>query len=75
MRFPKQCKDILVYVPLAAGFVKLMIGVWLDAAILLAVVIINGFWASFSKQLRDGQVEPIQTEAFHDRIGQARGSE
>lgn len=28
------------------------------------------FWASFRKQLRDGQLEPIQTEAFHDRIGQ-----
>ena len=43
VRFPKQCKDILVYVPLAAGFVKLMMGVWLDAAIILGVVIINGF--------------------------------
>ena len=41
MRFPKQCKNILVYVLLVTLFVKLMIGVWLDAAIILGVVTIN----------------------------------
>src|SRR5262245_36133052 len=41
MRFLKQLNNVLVYVLLAAGFVKLMIGLWLDAAIILGVVVIN----------------------------------
>jgi magnesium-transporting ATPase (P-type) len=40
-RLLKQLNNILVYVLLAAGFVKLMAGLWLDAAIILAVVVIN----------------------------------
>lgn len=42
MRFLLQFNNILVYVLLAAGFVKLMVGLWLDAAIILGVVVING---------------------------------
>jgi magnesium-transporting ATPase (P-type) len=41
MRFLSQFNNILVYVLLAAGFIKLMVGLWLDAAIILGVVIIN----------------------------------
>jgi magnesium-transporting ATPase (P-type) len=41
MRFLMQFNYILVYVLLAAGFVKLMVGLWLDAAIILGVVVIN----------------------------------
>src|SRR5262252_3342648 len=41
MRFLSQFSNILVYVLLAAGFIKLMVGLWLDAAIILGVVIIN----------------------------------
>jgi magnesium-transporting ATPase (P-type) len=41
MRFLSQFNNVLVYVLLAAGFVKLMVGLWLDAAIILGVVIIN----------------------------------
>jgi magnesium-transporting ATPase (P-type) len=41
MRFLAQLNNILVYVLLAAGFVKLMVGLWLDAAVILGVVIIN----------------------------------
>jgi magnesium-transporting ATPase (P-type) len=41
MRFLLQFNNILVYVLLAAGFVKLMVGLWLDAAIILGVVVIN----------------------------------
>jgi calcium-translocating P-type ATPase len=41
IRFLSQFNNILVYVLLAAGFVKLMVGLWLDAAIILGVVIIN----------------------------------
>jgi magnesium-transporting ATPase (P-type) len=40
-RFLAQLNNILVYVLLAAGFVKLMVGLWLDAVVILGVVIIN----------------------------------
>ncbi len=42
IRFLLQFNNILVYVLLGAGFVKLMVGLWLDAAIILGVVVING---------------------------------
>jgi magnesium-transporting ATPase (P-type) len=41
IRFLKQFDNILVYVLLGAGFIKLMVGLWLDAAIILGVVVIN----------------------------------
>jgi P-type E1-E2 ATPase len=41
MRFFMQLNNVLVYVLLAAGFVKIMTGLWLDAAIILGVVFIN----------------------------------
>ncbi len=41
MRFSAQLNNILVYVLLAAGFVKLMVGLWLDAGVILGVVVIN----------------------------------
>ncbi|WP_283807960.1 HAD-IC family P-type ATPase [Bradyrhizobium macuxiense] len=36
-----QFNNILVYVLLAAGFTKLMLNLWVDAAIILAVVVLN----------------------------------
>ena len=41
MRFLLQFNNVLVYVLLAAGFIKLMAGLWLDASIILAVVVLN----------------------------------
>ncbi len=41
MRFLAQFNNILVYVLLGAGFVKLMLNLWVDAGIILAVVILN----------------------------------
>ncbi len=41
MRFLQQFDNILVYILLAAGFVKLMLGLWLDASIITGVVVIN----------------------------------
>jgi magnesium-transporting ATPase (P-type) len=41
MRFLHQFDNILVYILLAAGFVKLMLGLWLDASIITGVVILN----------------------------------
>ena len=37
-----QFNNILVYVLLGAGFTKLMLSLWIDAAIILGVVMLNG---------------------------------
>src|SRR5215470_16988140 len=42
MRFISQFNNVLVYVLLGAGFIKLMLGLWIDASIILGVVILNG---------------------------------
>ncbi len=42
MRFLLQFKNVLVYVLLGAGFIKAMMGLWLDASVILGVVILNG---------------------------------
>ncbi|MGH9746367.1 MAG: HAD-IC family P-type ATPase [Candidatus Acidiferrales bacterium] len=42
MRFLLQFNNVLVYVLLAAGFIKLMMGLWVDSSIILGVVVING---------------------------------
>src|SRR5262249_52617317 len=39
MRFLLQFHNILVYVLLAAGFTKLMLGLWVDASVIFGVVI------------------------------------
>src|SRR5215475_4097697 len=41
MRFLSQFNNILIYVLLAAGFIKLMLNLWVDAGIIFAVVILN----------------------------------
>src|SRR5215470_2238968 len=41
LRFVSQLNNILVYVLLGAGFVKLMLGLWVDGVIILGVVLIN----------------------------------
>src|SRR5215813_14014109 len=53
VRFLAQFQNVLVYVLLAAGFVKLMLGLWLDSAVILGVVIINAL-LSF---LQEGKAE------------------
>src|SRR5215467_14645705 len=40
-RFFSHFNNVLVYVLLAAGFTKLMMSVWIDAAIIFAVVVLN----------------------------------
>ena len=49
MRFLAQLNNVLVYVLLAAAFVKLMVGLWLDAAVILGVVIINALLGFFQE--------------------------
>src|SRR6516165_6278635 len=41
MRFVAQFNNILVYVLLGAGFTKLMLSLWVDAAIIFGVVVLN----------------------------------
>ncbi len=41
MRFLSQLNNVLVYVLLGAGFIKLMLNLWVDAAIIFGVVILN----------------------------------
>jgi magnesium-transporting ATPase (P-type) len=41
-RFMLQFNNVLVYVLLGAGFTKLMLNLWIDAAIILGVVLLNG---------------------------------
>src|SRR5262244_2501091 len=41
MRFISQFNNILVYVLLGAGFIKLMLNLWVDAGIIFGVVILN----------------------------------
>ena len=40
-RFLSQLNNILVYILLGAGFVKLMLGLWVDAAVIFGVVVLN----------------------------------
>ena len=41
VRFIAQFNNILVYVLLGAGFIKLMLNLWIDASIILSVVFLN----------------------------------
>src|SRR5262245_26417922 len=41
MRFLAQFNNILVYVLLGAGFIKLMLSLWVDAGIIFGVVVLN----------------------------------
>src|SRR5262245_56189708 len=49
MRFLSQFNNILVYVLLGAGFVKLMLNLWVDASIIFGVVILMRCSASFRR--------------------------
>jgi len=55
MRFLSQFNNILVYVLLGAGFTKLMLNLWVDAAIIFGVVILNALLGLLSGgQSREG---------------------
>jgi magnesium-transporting ATPase (P-type) len=68
MRFLAQLNNILVYVLLAAGFVKLMVGLWLDASVIFGVVVVNsllGFRNMLSTEaraIRGGETRLISSE-------------
>src|SRR5262245_37271689 len=76
MRFLQQLNNILVYVLLAAGFVKLMVGLWLDAAIILGVVLINALLGFVQEGRAEKALDSIRNllsgEARTVRSGQTR---
>jgi magnesium-transporting ATPase (P-type) len=67
-RFLKQFHNILIYVLLAAGFIKLMVGLWLDAAIILGVVIVN----SLLGFIQEGKAEKALDSIRHMLSAEAR---
>lgn len=60
MRFLSQFNNILIYVLLAAGFIKLMVGVWLDAAVILGVVIVNSLLGFIQEEKAEKTLDSIR---------------
>jgi magnesium-transporting ATPase (P-type) len=76
VRFFSQLNNILVYVLLGAGFVKLMVGLWLDAGVILGVVIINALLGFIQEGKAEKALDSIRNmlsaEARTMRAGQTR---
>src|SRR5262252_10009555 len=76
MRFFSQFNNILVYVLLAAGFTKLMLSLWVDAAIILAVVVLNALLGFLQEGKAEKALDSIRNmlsaEARTVRNGDAR---
>src|SRR5215468_1534703 len=76
MRFLSQFNNILVYVLLAAGFTKLMLSLWVDAAIILAVVVLNALLGFLQEGKAEKALDSIRNmlsaEARTVRNGDAR---
>ncbi|HQR53731.1 MAG TPA: HAD-IC family P-type ATPase [Burkholderiales bacterium] len=76
MRFLSQLNNILVYVLLGAGFVKLMLGLWLDAGIIFGVVLLNALLGFIQEGKAEKALDSIRNmlsaEARTVRGGNAR---
>jgi calcium-translocating P-type ATPase len=68
MRFLAQFNNVLVYVLLAAAFTKLMINLWLDASIILGVVVINALLGF----IQEGRAEKALDSIRHMLSTEAR---
>jgi magnesium-transporting ATPase (P-type) len=75
-RFLLQLNNILVYVLLGAGFVKLMMGLWLDASIILGVVVLNALLGFIQEGRAEKSLDSIRNmlspEARTLRGGESR---
>src|SRR5262252_2087458 len=75
-RFWAQFNNILVYVLLAAGFTKLMLGLWIDAGIIFAVVVLNALLGFIqegkAKKALDSIRNMLSAEARTMRSGETR---
>src|SRR5215468_128849 len=76
MRLLAQFNNILVYVLLGAGFVKLMLNLWVDAAIIFAVVILNALLGFIQEGKAEKALDSIRNmlsaEARVVRAGETR---
>src|SRR5271170_6411067 len=76
MKFLQQFNNILVYVLLGAGFVKMMVGLWLDSAIILSVVILNALLGFLQEGKAEKALDSIRnmlsSEARTVRSGETR---
>jgi len=61
MRFLAQFNNILVYVLLGAGFIKLMLNLWVDAGIIFGVVVLNALLGF----LQEGKAEKAGFDPQH----------
>jgi magnesium-transporting ATPase (P-type) len=64
VRFLAQLNNVLVFVLLGAGFVKLMVGLWLDAAVILGVAIINALLGFF----QEGKAEEKALDSIRNML-------
>jgi P-type E1-E2 ATPase len=60
MRFLTQFNNILVYVLLGAGFTKLMLNLWIDAAIIFGVVVLNALLGFIQEGKAEKALESIR---------------
>jgi magnesium-transporting ATPase (P-type) len=60
-RVQHQFHNVLVYVLLAAGFVKLMLSLWVDAGVIFAVVILNALLGFFQEGRAEKSLESIRS--------------
>ena len=76
-RLFSQFNNILVYVLLGAGFTKLMLGLWVDASIIFAVVVVNGLLGFIQEGRAEKSLDSIRNmlsaEARTLRGGETRG--
>lgn len=73
-RFISQFNNILVYVLLGAGFIKLMLNLWVDGVIILSVVILNGLLGFIQEGKAEKALDSIRSMLSAD-ARTVRGSE
>jgi len=75
-RFFSHFNNVLMYVLLAAGFVKLMMNLWIDAGIIFSVVVVNALLGFIQEGKAEKALDAIRNmltaEARALRGGQAR---
>jgi magnesium-transporting ATPase (P-type) len=60
MRLLSQFHNVLVYVLIGVGFTKLFMGLWIDAAIILTVVILNGLLGFIQEGKAESALDSIR---------------
>jgi magnesium-transporting ATPase (P-type) len=76
MRFLSQLNNVLIYVLLGAGFIKMMLNLWVDASIIFGVVILNALLGFIQEGRAEKALESIRNmlsaEARTVRGGETR---